>query len=128
MQRADGAGYRPGHARPQDAGRPDRRGRVVWPVCGEPDRQYRPDHRCGDFRRAGAGEPAEPGIPEYLATRRKRAVARGAERREPWREEPAVRLAQRPYPSEQARGGTYPPRDSANPGWVPGDHAGARME
>ena len=31
---------------PPDAGRPDRRGRVLRRLRGEPDRQYRPDHGC----------------------------------------------------------------------------------
>ena len=58
----------------------------------------------------------------------RRAAARRDERRESRREEPAVRLAQRPYSPEQARGGAYPAGDPAYPGRGPADHAGARME
>ena len=76
--------------------------RAVWLVCGQPDREYRPDHGRRDFRRAGSGEPAEPGIAEYRAAGYRRAAARRNERRESrgknrpfgWRKD-RVRLSKR---------------------------------
>ena len=125
VQRADGVRHRPGHTGSAHAGRPDRRGRVVWPVRGEPDREYRPDHRRRDFRRARSGEPAKPGITEYRAAGYRRAAARRDERRQSRREEPSLRLAQRPHPPEQAGSGAYPPGDPAYPSRDPADHTGA---
>jgi hypothetical protein len=46
------------------------------------------------FPPRGAGEPAEPGVAEYLAASYRRAASCRDERQESRREEPAVRLAQ----------------------------------